>query len=155
MELFLHNGQNLLAVEDFWKKKNSGLNNKLLIAALARYKDIKSEIDTETTGILYVMENGVYFENFQQPCLPQIKTEQCGQRKIFIQIPVALISGVEIAREDNCGYLTRLFSTPAAGAAGINIHYRAVRNKLQTVRFDTYLEPQKICRILQNSFSLS
>lgn len=51
-------------VKEFWEEKEKEKNSKLIIATVADYISGYENIKTFTSGLLYFMENGLYFENF-------------------------------------------------------------------------------------------
>lgn len=50
----------------FWKKKEAELDSKLVVSSFATYLSGYPGFDKQMPGLFYLMEKGVYFENFDK-----------------------------------------------------------------------------------------
>jgi hypothetical protein len=53
-------------IQEFWLKKENEKNSKLVITTACEYLRGYDELKGPIYGLLYLMENGFYFENFEE-----------------------------------------------------------------------------------------
>lgn len=53
-------------IHNFWVKKEKEKNSKLVIATACEYLSGYKSIEGPVYGLLYLMKNGFYFENFEE-----------------------------------------------------------------------------------------
>ena len=140
-------------VREFWREKERETNSRFVTASFATYlKGYQGETGP-VTGVLYLMENGFYFENFEShSALSFLFSKAAGSlkkssfKKLYIKIPCADIQGLSYfglpqSTESITGKIVNLFR---ARSWGIVITWRSEQNRTNSVHFECMEKPEKI-----------
>ena len=83
-------------IQEFWEKKEKEKNSKLVIATACEYIRGIKDIEGPIYGLLYLMENAFYFENFDdQNFMKNIFFKKEEFRKINFNIVLSEIKDVK------------------------------------------------------------
>ena len=87
-------------VSEFWLEKEQEAGSKLVIPTFAIYVQGLPDIVGPVSGLLYLMENGFYFENFEQQNIwsslfqKSSLSKKSRFKKILLKIPTEAIKEV-------------------------------------------------------------
>jgi len=97
-------------ISEFWLKKEEELQSRLLLRCIATYISGYPGLNGPIYGLLYLMENGFYFENFEKRSMWVSMLQKSDLfEKVFLKMPIGFIhelhcffqgpSGQRIARK--------------------------------------------------------
>ena len=82
-------------VSEFWLKKEEELQSRLLLRCVATYLAGSPGLNGPIHGLLYLMENGFYFENFKKRSMWGSMLQKSDSfKKVFLKIPIGSIREV-------------------------------------------------------------
>ena len=82
-------------VSEFWLKKEEELRSRLLLRCIATYISGYPGLNGPIHGLLYLMENGFYFENFEKRSMWGSMLQKSDSfKKVFLKIPIGSIHDV-------------------------------------------------------------
>jgi hypothetical protein len=82
-------------VSEFWLRKEEELRSRLLIRCVATYIAGYPELNGPVLGLLYLMENGFYFENFEKRSMwVSMFQKNDSFKKVFLKMPIGSITEV-------------------------------------------------------------
>jgi hypothetical protein len=137
-------------VEEFWEKKEKETGSRLLERSAANYKCGFAGLDNPVVGgLLYLMENGFYFENFQSTNFLVNTILKQEFEKVSFHIPLEKITDVydffgnkEKVEETFLDKLKHFFSTKPKE---LNIEYLDDNNEKTVITFTSFIDPVIFC----------
>jgi len=137
-------------IKKFWNQKEDELKSKLIIVSAAEYKSGYNNITGSIHGLLYLIENGFYFENFESR---NFMTELIFREKYFekINIHLQIENIINVCdykgnkEKQKLNIATKIMRFIFPPPRKLKITYKTELNSTATVTFITLEEPLKIC----------
>lgn len=137
-------------IKIFWDEKEKETNSKLIIQTAVQYKQGYINLIGPVPGLLYLMANGFYFENFKSNNLfNDIIFRNDEFEKINIHIPIKLVTnmydflGNKKRVENTFKKKIKNFIFPKPNE--LNIEYYNEKNESIVMTFVTIIDPIIIC----------
>jgi hypothetical protein len=84
-------------ISEFWQEKEEEAQSRLVIPIFSNYLEGYPGLEGPETGLLYLMENGFYFENMEKKGQLDFITRKKGRfKKKQFKLPLESIDGVDI-----------------------------------------------------------
>ena len=137
-------------VKEYWDKKEKENNSKLIARTAAHYIEGYRDLAGPVPGLLYLMENGFYFENFKNNnFMSNIIQRNDDFEKINIHIPFTSITDVYDyfgnTKKEKTPFKKKLkyifFSKPNE----LHIEYQNKNSEKNIIKFKTFIEPLLFC----------
>jgi len=91
-------------VSEFWLRKEEELRSRLLLRCVATYIAGYPGLNGPIHGLLYLMENGFYFENFEKRSMWGSMLQKGDSfKKVFLKMPIGSIREVHCFFQGSSG----------------------------------------------------
>jgi hypothetical protein len=146
------------SISEFWLRKEKELQSRLLIRSLATYISGYPGLDLPVCGLLYLMENGFYFENFEKRnMLFSVFQKNDSFKKVSLKVPIGSICGVNCFRKgvSEKGFSGKISNLFRKKTEGIVIKVLSEDRQETSLSFECLEDPRKIrekYRKLKQSF---
>lgn len=137
--------------EEFWKEKELEKNSKYLISTTANYIQNFKDEGNKIFGLLYLMENGLYFENFEK--ISWIQQLGGGKRKKFekMELFIPLASIIDMKNMEGKKSRSQLKTTEKlmkillSRFEGLIVSYNDDVGNQKDARFECFSDPLLLC----------
>jgi len=146
-------------IDNFWKQKEKETNSKLIIATVASYLKGYELHSSTITGLLYLMENGVYFENFEDsPNIMSFITKKKEFEKVTFKIAAKDIISITdfygLKSQNEMTFVNKLIKALGFRNRGLIIKYNtSISDEVIEVFFSCFVNPFNIIK-KYNSLSI-
>ena len=134
-------------VREFWLKKEEELQSRLLIRCVATYIAGYPGLGDPILGLLYLMENGLYFENFEKRSMwISMFQKNDSFKKVSLKMPIGSISEVYCFCQglSEQGIARKIISLFSKKSEGIVIKVFLEDKQEISVSFECLEDPRKI-----------
>ena len=134
-------------INEFWRAKESEAQSRLVIASFATYIEGYPGLRGPIHGLLYLMENGFYFENFEKKDMwSTLFQKNRSFRKTYIRIPIKCIGEVSLFGININGQkiVRKIFNILRKKIRGITIRFLSENNQRLSISFECIENPMQI-----------
>jgi len=134
-------------INEFWRAKEKEAQSRLAIASFATYIEGYPGLRGPIHGLLYLMENGFYFENFEKKDMwSTLFQKNRSFRKTYIKVPIKSISEVSVFGTNINGQkiVRKIFNIFRKKIRGIAIRFLSEDNRRLSISFECIENPMQI-----------
>ena len=150
-------------IQQFWEEKQQECGEQLLLFSYAVFMGTLESPSPDKSGILYVMERNLWFEDFQKAPF-FLFAAAATYKKTLIQIPRPSITKVELitksgldlrlhGKTPRTGALHKLFSLFTSDPAYFCVAQKQTNGEITTYLFREVNEPEAWIQACQNQVS--
>ena len=137
-------------IKEFWQQKEKETGSKLVIPSYADLFSGWEGIALPAPGLLYLMENGFYFENFENNnFMSNLLTKKETFKKINIHIAAESILRVYdfslSLKEKSKSIIAKIKDFLSPPPYILVIEYLNEKDEKTIVKFKTFIKPSEIC----------
>ena len=132
---------------EFWSTKEKEAQSRLVIASFATYIEGYPGLRGPIHGLLYLMENGFYFENFEKKDMwSTLFQKNPSFRKTYLKVPIKSISEVSVFGTYINGQriVRRIGNILRKKLRGITIRFLSEDNQRLSISFECIENPMQI-----------
>jgi hypothetical protein len=137
-------------VEKFWQEKEKATKSRLITRTAANYKSGYPGLENPVEGgLLYLMENGFYFENFQSTNFLANVIFKQDFEKISFHIPLDKVADVYDyfgnKKPEKKTFIEKFKHLFSQKPRELNIEYTNDDNEKMKITFITFVDPVTFC----------